>query len=82
MSNNVIVEGLTQILRDVLEDPDLVIPGDTTAGAEPGWDSMQHIQILIAVEKKFQVKFSLREMDRLRCVGDLAAAIERHTAKI
>jgi len=81
MNETPIMSSLTNILRDVLEDPDLIITPETSANEVPGWDSMKHILILMAVQDEFGIKLSTRELDRLRNVGDLAAAIAHHTGK-
>jgi acyl carrier protein len=81
MSHDHIMAKLTEILRDVLEDPNLVAEPETSAETVPGWDSMKQILILMAVQETFRIKLTTREIDRLRNVGDLAAAIGRHAGK-
>jgi acyl carrier protein len=56
----------------------LQVTGETTAKDVPGWDSMKQVMILMAVEEKFEIQLSTREMDRLKNVGDLVAAIASH----
>lgn len=72
---------LVQILRDVLEDPDLAVQADTSATSVPGWDSMKHVRIVMAVEERFGIRLTTREINRLRNVGDLATAISHHISK-
>ena len=81
MSDAAILSKVTEILRDVFEDPELQVTGETTAQMVPGWDSMAQINILMTVEETYSIHFSSREMDQLRNVGDLVAAIARHTSK-
>jgi acyl carrier protein len=81
MSETRIMPELVQILRDLLDAPDLVVRPETTASDVPGWDSMKHIMIVMAVQEKFGIRLKPREIDRLRNVGDLAAAIAHHTDK-
>jgi acyl carrier protein len=81
MSETRIMPELVQILRDLLDAPDLVVRPETTASDVPGWDSMKHIMIVMAVQEKFGIRLKPREIDRLRNVGDLAAAIAHHTYK-
>jgi acyl carrier protein len=69
---------MTDILRDIFEDPDLDVTAETNAKSVPGWDSMAQVKVLMAVEEEFDVRFSSREMDKLRNVGDLVAAVARH----
>ena len=75
MSDPKIMTKLVQILRDVLEDPDLVVQPDTSASTVPGWDSMKHVRIVMAVEERFGIRLTTREINRLRNVGDLATVI-------
>jgi acyl carrier protein len=74
-----IMSKMTDILRDIFEDPDLAVTAETNAKSVPGWDSMAQVKVLMAVEEEFDVRFSSREMDKLRNVGDLVAAVARHT---
>jgi acyl carrier protein len=67
---------LTRIFRDVFLQDDIVLHADTSAVDIDGWDSMKQVEILIATQASFGVKFTTREMDRLTCVGDLARLIE------
>jgi acyl carrier protein len=81
MSENHIMPELAEIIRDLLEEPELVVLPETSAANVPSWDSMKHILILMAAQEKFGVQLTTREMDGLRNVGDLAAAITRHLKK-
>jgi acyl carrier protein len=81
MSELRVMSELTEILRDVLEDPELNVQPETCSATLPAWDSMKHILILMAVQERFGIQLTTREIDRLRNVGDLIAAIERHIAK-
>ena len=51
-----------------------------TAADVKGWDSFKQVEILIAVQERFGLKLSSREIDGLGCVGDLVAIIERNQA--
>ncbi len=79
MSDEAILETVTELLREVFDDPVLHVTKQTSAKDVPGWDSMKQVMILLAVEEKFDIQLSTREMDRLRDVGDLVAAIASHT---
>jgi len=58
-----------EVLRRVFDDDDLVVSRSTTAGDVDGWDSMMHINVIIAVEKKFGIKFAAAETNALKEVG-------------
>jgi len=68
--------GITEIFRDLFLRNDLTLTPSTTAQDVPEWDSFKHIEIIIAVEERWSIKFSTRELDRLRSVGDLVSTIK------
>lgn len=70
-----ILSDLTGILREVLDDPDLVLTPETSAADIPGWDSMAHIALVVEVECRFGIQFQAAEIEALRQVGDLVALI-------
>jgi acyl carrier protein len=72
-----IITGLTAVFRDVFDDDELVLKPELTADDVDGWDSLAHIRLILTVQKKFGVKFSPIEMNRLKNVGDLIA-LTRH----
>lgn len=75
-----IILGLTEILRDIFPDDTSVITPRTSAADIEGWDSFKQIEIVLAAETRWRVRFSTRELDGLRCVGDLARLIALKTA--
>ena len=75
MSNAEIFEKLTEIFRDVFDDEEIAISASTTAADIDGWDSLTHITLLAAVEDEFDVKFSMKAVQHLQNVGELAALI-------
>jgi acyl carrier protein len=68
-----IITGLTSVFREVFDDDELVLKPELTANDVDGWDSLAHIRLILSVQKKFGVKFSPVEMNRLKNVGDLIA---------
>ncbi len=75
-----ILSDLTAILREVLDDPELVLTAETSAADIPGWDSMAHIALVVEVECRFDIQFQAAEIEALRQVGDLVALIEAKRA--
>ena len=71
---------LQDIFRDFFDDEDIVLTDETTADDIDGWDSLTHVQLIVAVEKAFSVKFSTVEVMKLKNVGEFAALIEKRTA--
>jgi acyl carrier protein len=80
MTEDEIYAGLTEIFQDVFRREDLVLTPALTAKDVPGWDSFKQIEIMIAVEEKYGLRFRTRELESLRNVGDLAQAVLTKTA--
>jgi acyl carrier protein len=75
MTEPEIIEGLAEILRDVFDDDSLQVTQDTSAADIPDWDSLNQINIVVAAEMRFGVKFRTAELEGLRNVGELARLI-------
>jgi acyl carrier protein len=69
---------LTAVLREVFDDPEISIRPDTTADDIDGWDSLTHVQLIVAVEARFKVRFKHAEVARFSNVGDMVESIKRH----
>jgi acyl carrier protein len=77
MSDQEIYEQLTEIIRDVLMNFDLVLRPDLTANEVDGWNSYKMIEIILAVESHFGMKVKSKELDDLENVGDLVTLIRK-----
>jgi acyl carrier protein len=77
MTDGEIYEQLTEIIRDVLMNFDLVLRPDLTAKEVEGWDSYKMIEIIVAVESQFGIKVKSKELDELDNVGDLVTLIRK-----
>jgi acyl carrier protein len=62
---------LTEIVKDVLGDDDLALDEATVAADVPGWDSLAHINIMVAVEGEFGVMFTSEQLGRFQNLGEL-----------
>jgi acyl carrier protein len=67
----------TNVFRETLDLDDLVLTPQLTARDVEGWDSLNHILLVVAVEQKFGIKFSTGEIDGLENVGQFIDLIER-----
>jgi acyl carrier protein len=72
--------GLNEIFRQVLDDNTIALTPEMTADDVEGWDSMNHIFIVVEIEKRFGVKFQAAEMEELKNVGELAALVREKAA--
>jgi acyl carrier protein len=66
---------LNTVFRDVFDNPSLVLRDDLTASNVEGWDSLSHINMIVAVERTFRIKFALADISRLKDVGELISLI-------
>ncbi|MEG2053375.1 MAG: acyl carrier protein [Oscillospiraceae bacterium] len=77
MDKNIIFEGVQEIFRDVFDDENLNITREMSAEDIEDWDSLEQINLLTAMGKKFDVKFKLEDVSGLENVGDMLDLIER-----
>lgn len=70
-----ILPPLSDIFAALLEQPGLQLGAAMKTGDLEGWDSFKNVEILMACEERWALRFSSREIDRMRTVGDLAACI-------
>jgi len=66
---------LTQIFHDLFDDPELILSPTLTAKDVDGWDSLNHVRLVLSVQKAFGVRFSAAEIGRLVNVGELVQLI-------
>jgi acyl carrier protein len=78
--NGYIYEALTKIFEEVFCCDDIKLFPAMTANDLDGWDSFKHVDIILAVEERFRIKFISKEIDRLANVGDIADAIAQKLA--
>lgn len=71
-----IITRLQVIFRDVLDDEDMRITREMCAKDVEEWDSIAQLNIIIAVEKEFKVKFKIDEIVSLKNVGDMLDLIQ------
>ena len=62
---------LTEIFRTLFNSPDLEITDTLTAKDVPGWDSFNHINLIINIEEEFEIRFTNEEVSSMEKVGDL-----------
>jgi acyl carrier protein len=72
-----ILEQLNDIFIDVLENDDIVLTEETTAADIDEWDSLNHIQLVVAIEKHFKIRFTSKEIQSWKNVGELVNSISQ-----
>ncbi|MBQ9334729.1 MAG: acyl carrier protein [Lachnospiraceae bacterium] len=76
MTREEIFEELNEVFRDVFDDESIVVTDETTADDIEDWDSLEHINLLAAVEQQFGVKFNMGQIVTLKNVGEMVDLIE------
>ncbi|MCR5746605.1 MAG: acyl carrier protein [Lachnospiraceae bacterium] len=75
MTRDEVFEEVRKIFRDNFDDDDLVVVDETNAKDIEDWDSIEHINLVIAMEKKFGLKFDIKEVGKLANVGEMVDLI-------
>ncbi len=80
MDSKLIRSQLEEIFRRVFNNPSLQLDDGMTAGDVEGWDSLNHVALISDIETEFKIKFKLRELMNMDCVGDILRFIETKTS--
>lgn len=75
MTHEEVLSKVTMIFRDVFDDDTLVIKDSTNSADIEDWDSLEHIALIVSMEKEFNLKFDLKEVNRLANVGEMVDLI-------
>ena len=68
-------EKLNSVFRDIFDDEDITVNNATTADDIEDWDSLEHINLLAAVEQEFGMKFNMGQVVSMKNVGEMADII-------
>ncbi len=75
MSEEQIYERLNKVFQDVFDDATIEVDDLTTADDIDDWDSLEHINLIAAVEKEFGIKFKMGEVSTMKDVGEMVEII-------
>ena len=75
MDKNQILEEVQEIFREVLDNEEIELASETTADDIEEWDSLTHIQLIVAIEKHFKIKFTSKEILSWQNVGEMIDCI-------
>ena len=81
MERSEIFKKVNEIFCDELDNEDIVLNDDTTADDVVEWDSLSHVQLIVAIEKAFGIKFTSNEILSWSNVGQLVDSIENRLKK-
>ena len=74
---NVTILDLLPIFREVLENDEIELSESTVAADVPEWDSLNHIYLVVAIEKQFKIKFTTHQIQSWQCVGDVLKELNK-----
>lgn len=75
MTQNEIMDALHSIFRTVLKNDFITLTAETTANDVDGWDSVTNVMIIDEIEKQFGLSFKLRDIIKMKNVGDLCSKV-------
>lgn len=75
MTRETIYEKLNEVFQDVFDDDSITVNAETTADDIEDWDSLEHINLVSAVEKTFGVKFTMAQVVGMKNVGEMVDVI-------
>ena len=75
MEKEEIYERLNNVFRDIFDDETIVVKPATTSNDIEDWDSLEHINLIVAVEQEFGIKFNMNEVTTMKNVGEMVDII-------
>jgi acyl carrier protein len=81
MSDAAIYERLNGVFHSVFFDDSIAVTAETSGPDIEGWDSIAHVNLMVAVETEFGIQFTTQEQESMTTVGDMARLIEAKLSK-
>ncbi len=75
MTREEVLDKLNEIFRDVFDDDSIEVCDSTTSADIEGWDSLEHINLVLAVEQEFDFKFEMGQVVSMKDVGEMVDII-------
>lgn len=75
MTREEVYEKLNEVFQNIFDDEDIHVKDETTASDIDDWDSLEHIHLCVAVEKRFGIKFNMGEVNNFKNVGEMVDVI-------
>lgn len=75
MTREEIYEKLDEIFQDTFDDEEIHVTPETTADDIEDWDSLEHINLVVAIEEEFGIKFKMNEVTSMKNVGEMVDII-------
>lgn len=71
MTREEVFAKVQDIFKDIFDEDDLNISDTTNSDEIEDWDSLNHINLVSAIEKEFKIRFALGELQSLKDVGGM-----------
>ncbi|MBC8530726.1 acyl carrier protein [Gehongia tenuis] len=81
MTKEAIYEELNEVFRDVFDDDSITVGNDTTSSDIEDWDSLEHINLVVAIEERFGMKFKMAEVTGMKNVGEMVDIIKERCGR-
>jgi len=75
MTREEVFERLNKVFREILDDDTIELQDDTTADDVDGWDSFEHINLVVGVEEEFNMKIPMGKVVTMKNVGEMVDII-------
>ena len=82
MDTDEIITQVNDIFKDVFDDDSLSIGYETSAADIADWDSLTHIELIVAIEKHFKIRFTSSEIQTFNNVGEMSESIAAKLKKV
>lgn len=75
MTREEVFENVNEVFQDVFDDEDILVGEETTADDIEDWDSLEQINLIVLLEKRFNIKFKIEEVNTMKNVGEMVDKI-------
>ena len=75
MNRQEILEQVSNVFADTLDEDNITLSESSTADDVEGWDSLTHVQLVVAVERKFKIRFTAKEIQSWKNVSEMIDSI-------
>lgn len=80
MEHSQVLKEVNDIFIHIIDNEDIVLKDESSASDVEGWDSLTHIQLVVAIEKHFKIRFTSKEIQSWKTVGELVHDINSRIA--
>lgn len=75
MTRDEVFNKLNEIFREVFDDDEIEVSEETTSDDIEDWDSLEHINLVAAIEQEFDIKFTMAQVVGMKNVGEMVDII-------